>query len=109
MPISLHNSNLPTPLRRTVGNPRWLLANVERLQQCFPEQWTRMQDLNGVVVGARLREAGVPWENEMDLILAMGQLQAAGIMRMSVGRGPFDTEDGHVVKRGPLVVVERTS
>jgi len=98
--------HLPAHLRRTVGNPRWMLANVEALRSCFPEQWVPMSKLDAGVVGHMLRGAGVYWQSATDLMLAMSCLQAAGIMRVSVGRAAFSTVDEEVVKRGPLVIKE---
>lgn len=97
--------SLPPHLAQTIGSSKWLLHHTEQLQSCFPEQWTRMADLDAASVAVQLRGLGVQAESDIDLTLALATLQAAGIMRLALGRGPFDLSDVHVVKRGPLVIV----
>lgn len=91
-------------LRRTVCNPRWLLANRERLQQCFPEQWTPLGELNALAVGERLRALGVRWHGERELNGVLLVLQSVGVMRLALGRTALTDRDVDVVRRGPLVV-----
>jgi hypothetical protein len=81
----------------------WLIANAERLQQAFPEQWTALDGVNAIAVGTKLRDVGVDWRGDDELTFVMALMQRIGIMRLGVGSAPYARDDlVQVVKRGAL-------
>jgi hypothetical protein len=103
--IAVHAAAIPERLRRTVCNQRWLIANAQKLQQAFPEQWTALENLNAIGIGTTLRRIGVDWYGDDELTLVLMLMQRVGIMRMGVGSVPYQRDDlVQVVKRGPLVL-----
>jgi hypothetical protein len=98
-------SAVPVRLQRTVCDPRWLVANVERLQAAFPEQWTALDTLNAIAVGTKLRRVGVDWYGDDELAFVLALMQRVGIMRIGVGSMPYHRDElVQVVKRGELVI-----
>jgi hypothetical protein len=96
---------IPQRLRRTICDQRWLIANEDKLQQAFPEQWTALDSLNAIAVGTKLRRLGVDWYGDDELTFVLAVMQRVGIMRIGVGSMPYHRDElVQVVKRGELVL-----
>lgn len=78
-------------LQDTLGNENWLKANEDKIKALFPVALTNIQDLNGVKLGADLKNLGVNWRSEKEFEMIMVFLEKLG----------FLIRDGQAVKRNP--------
>ena len=50
----------------TLGNEEWLKENYEKLKAVFPQMWTHVANLEGPVIGFKLKVIGIDWRSEAE-------------------------------------------
>lgn len=51
----------------TLGNPRWVRENHEKLRAAFPETWTHASNLNLLKLGYQFKLLNLDWRSEEQL------------------------------------------
>lgn len=65
-------------------------AHAGEMEEIFPETWTHVKNLDGPVIGSKLKSLGINWSDQEELGMCMMVFELSGIIK----------RDGFLVKRG---------
>ena len=83
-------------LKETLGNIEWLRANEDAIKKLLPENWTHMENLNGLKLGYGMKLIGIDWRSEDQFGKVMLFLEKLGMMQR---------QNGYQVRANPSRVI----
>ncbi len=83
-------------LQDTLGNMEWLRANEDAVKKLLPENWTHIENLNGMKLGFGLKLVGIDWRSEDQFGKVMLFLEKIGFMQR---------QNGYQVRANPSRVI----
>ena len=72
-------------MKDTLGNIDWLRANEDAVKKLLPENWTHIENLNGMKLGLGLKLVGIDWRSEDQFGKVMLFLEKIGFMQRQNG------------------------